>query len=192
MSRSALLERIEAALANEGLRLAVKRATDNFSGGKARAVKEYDDWEAMREHAGPCEPIRSSTSTITSHSLAAKVRENGGYVHFASSADQAVEIVRNIARRYNVRSVAKSKSMISEEIHLNDALEKDGVEVFETDLGEYIIQLAGETPSHIVGPALHQDPKKDVAGSSPSLKEGKKELRTDTPTLTAVARPAIA
>ena len=94
--------------------------------------------------------------------LAAKVRENGGYVHFASSADKQSRSCRNIARHYDVRSVAKSKSMISEEIHLNDALEKDGLEVFETDLGEYIIQLAGETPSHIVGPALHKT-REDMA-----------------------------
>src|SRR5690606_19572209 len=117
--------------------------------------------------------------------LSARVRENGGYVHFAENADQAVEIVRRIAAHHGVRSVAKSKSMISEEIHLNDALEQDGIEVYETDLGEYILQLAEETPSHIVGPALHKS-REDIAELFSKL-EGR-TLSSDTPTLTQVAR----
>lgn len=185
MSRSALLERIETALANDRLRRAVKRATDNFRIGKTKAIQEYDDWEAMRERA---RALRAHTIEHLDYylaQLAANVREQGGHVHFAATADQAVEIVRNIARHYGVKTVAKSKSMISEEIHLNDALQEDGLEVIETDLGEYIIQLAGETPSHIVGPALHKT-REDIAALFSEL-EGT-TLQTDTPTLTAVAR----
>jgi len=185
VSKGALLERIEGALANDRLREAVKRATNNFRSGKARAVLEYDDWEAMRERA---RAIRAHTIAHLDYylaQLAAKVRENGGYVHFASTGEQAVEIVRKIARHYRVKSVAKSKSMVSEEIHLNDALKKDGIEVYETDLGEYIIQLAGETPSHIIGPALHKT-REEIAELFAQL-EGR-TLSTDTPTLTAVAR----
>lgn len=185
MSKGALLERIDTALANPRLRRAVKRATDNFKNGKARALREYDDWEAMRERARAirAHTIQHLDDYLTQ--LADKVRQNGGHVHFAATADEAVEIVRNIARHYGVKSVAKSKSMISEEIHLNQALEADGVAVYETDLGEYIIQLAGETPSHIVGPALHKT-REEIAELFSRL-EGK-ELSTDTPTLTAVAR----
>jgi len=172
VSKGALLERIEGALANDRLREAVKRATNNFRSGKARAVLEYDDWEAMRERA---RAIRAHTIAHLDYylaQLAAKVRENGGYVHFASTGEQAVEIVRKIARHYRVKSVAKSKSMVSEEIHLNDALKEDGIEVYETDLGEYIIQLAGETPSHIIGPPCTR-PGKRSRSFSPSWKEGR-------------------
>jgi len=185
VSKGALLERIDVALANERLRRAVRKATDNFKNGKTRAMQEYEDWEGMRERA---RAIRAHTIQHLDYylaQLAAKVRQNGGHVHFASSAEQAVEIVRNIARHYGVKSVAKSKSMISEEIHLNQALEADGIQVYETDLGEYIIQLAGETPSHIVGPALHKT-REEIAELFSKL-EGK-PLSTDTPTLTAVAR----
>ena len=86
----------------------------------------------------------------------------GGQVHFADTADQANEIVAELVRTRNVRMAVKSKSMVSEELELNPVLESLGVEVFETDLGEYIIQLAGETPSHLVAPALHKS-KEDVA-----------------------------
>ena len=86
----------------------------------------------------------------------------GGQVHFATDADQANAIVAGIAQTNNVRIATKSKSMVSEELQLNPVLESVGVDVYETDLGEYIIQLAEETPSHLVAPALHKT-KEDVA-----------------------------
>src|SRR6185436_11264013 len=77
-------------------------------------------------------------------------------VHWARDAAEANQIVCRLARERNARKLVKSKSMVTEEIHLNDALELEGLEVIETDLGEWIIQLAGETPSHIVVPAIHK------------------------------------
>lgn len=185
MTKSALSQRIEEALANPRLKEAVQRTTDSFRSGKAKAMLEFDDWEALRERA---RALRAHTIEHLDYylgQLAEKVRSNGGHVHFARTAEEAVEIVRNIARHYGVRSVAKSKSMISEEIHLNQALEADGIQVYETDLGEYILQLAGETPSHIVGPSLHKS-RDDVAELF-SKAEGR-ELPSDTPTLAQVAR----
>jgi L-lactate dehydrogenase complex protein LldF len=85
----------------------------------------------------------------------ANVQANGIIVHHAQSARQAVEIVIQIARRANSKIIAKSKSMVSEEIHLNPALEAAGFTPVETDLGEYIIQLRGEPPAHIITPAVH-------------------------------------
>ncbi len=185
MSKSAILDRIDEALGNERLRKAVRKATDTFRGGRNRATAEYDDWEAMREKAMQVRAHTIQHLDYYIEQLSARVRENGGHVHFAENADQAVEIVRRIAAHHGVRSVAKSKSMISEEIHLNDALEQDGIEVYETDLGEYILQLAEETPSHIVGPALHKS-REDIAELFSKL-EGR-TLSSDTPTLTQVAR----
>src|SRR5207253_4324354 len=79
----------------------------------------------------------------------------GGTVHWAATAEDARQIVVNIARQADCRHAVKSKSMTSEEIHLNPALEKAGIEVTETDFGEYILQVAGERPSHLVAPAVH-------------------------------------
>src|SRR5205814_8146819 len=80
----------------------------------------------------------------------------GCHVHFAADGADAVAIVREIIHSSGVGRVVKSKSMVTEEIHLNRHLEESGVEVTETDFGEFIIQVAGERPSHLVGPALHK------------------------------------
>ena len=90
------------------------------------------------------------------------VTKSGGQVHYATDAAQANDIVANLARSRQVQVVIKSKSMVSEELELNPVLESLGIDVYETDLGEYIIQLAGETPSHLIAPALHKT-KEDVA-----------------------------
>ncbi len=80
---------------------------------------------------------------------------NGYLVHRAENADQAIGLVLDIAREHNANLIAKSKTMVSEEIGLNHALEKHGLQIIETDLGEYIVQLRGEAPSHIITPAVH-------------------------------------
>src|SRR5205085_1792322 len=85
----------------------------------------------------------------------ASVQKNGGHVHWAADAEEARQVVVSIARQAKCSRAVKSKSMTSEEIHLNPALEAAGIEVTETDFGEFIIQLAGERPSHLVAPAVH-------------------------------------
>jgi len=88
--------------------------------------------------------------------LAENVRQNGGIVFFADHADAALDYCLAVARNHGVKLAVKGKSMVSEEIGLNTALVKAGIDVAETDLGEYIIQLAGERPSHIIAPAIHK------------------------------------
>ncbi|MEY2828936.1 MAG: hypothetical protein RIQ33_794, partial [Bacteroidota bacterium] len=88
--------------------------------------------------------------------------KNGGTVLWAETADDAIKEIYKICKDSDARMVVKSKSMVTEEIHLNDALNKIGVESVETDLGEYIQQLDGEAPYHIVTPAMHKS-KEDVA-----------------------------
>lgn len=87
---------------------------------------------------------------------------NGGKVIWAENAEQALQEIQNIFQKKNAKSVVKSKTMTTEEIHLNEFLEKQGIEVVETDLGEYIVQLAGQKPYHIVTPAMHMS-KNDIA-----------------------------
>src|SRR5690606_33295262 len=84
-----------------------------------------------------------------------KVKEAGGKVHWAETAQDACQIILDICRAVGARTVTKGKSMITEEIGLNAFLEGKGIRPIETDLGEYIIQLRGERPSHIIAPAVH-------------------------------------
>ncbi|WP_051305795.1 LutB/LldF family L-lactate oxidation iron-sulfur protein [Desulfogranum mediterraneum] len=125
---------------------------------------------------------------IMLETLADRVSENGGQVHFARTDQEAVAICLEIAREHQVRSVVKGKSMVTEEIGLNQALEGAGIEVAETDLGEYIIQLAGERPTHIVAPAIHKTRQQVGALFSEKLGTPYSE---DPPTLTWDARKAL-
>jgi L-lactate dehydrogenase complex protein LldF len=120
--------------------------------------------------------------------MADRVTANGGSIHFAADAGEAVDICLAVARRYGVRRVVKGKSMVTEEIGLNAALTDAGIEVTETDLGEYIIQLAGEHPSHIIAPAIHKT--REQVGRLFADKLGI-EYTDDPPTLTQAARKAL-
>ena len=112
-------------------------------------------------------------------------KARGGRVHFAATADDATAAIREICRRREAKLVAKAKSMASEEIRLNEALEQDGLRVVETDLGEYILQLAGEHPAHIIAPAIEKTAA-DVAALLGAV-DGT-ELRPELEELTAAAR----
>ncbi|MGD9973125.1 MAG: LutB/LldF family L-lactate oxidation iron-sulfur protein [Desulfatirhabdiaceae bacterium] len=120
--------------------------------------------------------------------LTDRIQEQGGQVFFASDAKAAVQYCIDVAARNDVRRVVKGKSMVSEEIGLNPALEAEGIEVTETDLGEYIVQLAHEHPSHIIAPAIHKT-REDV-GRLFSEKLGI-PFTSDPPTLTRAARNAL-
>jgi L-lactate dehydrogenase complex protein LldF len=120
------------------------------------AVAGLDDYESTRAHV---KRVRRHTLENLAHYLARYEEEaqaNGNHVHFARNGNELNEIVLDICQRHEARLVAKGKSMVTEETGLNAHLAAAGLTVRETDLGEYIIQEAGETPSHIVGPALHK------------------------------------
>src|SRR6516225_6160188 len=133
----------------------------NFAVRRAAAADRLPEFEALRDSA---RAIKDHTLTHLDLYLAAyeeKVRESGGHVHYAEDAEEARRIIIDLCRSFDAKSVTKGKSMIAEEIGLNDALEAAGMEPVETDLGEYIIQLRHEAPSHIIAPAIHVT-KKDV------------------------------
>ena len=137
------------------VRTAVSGATAAFDAARKRAYAEVDS-DRWRRWA---EGVKSHVLTHLDEYLEqaeARLTEGGTTVHWASGADEARRIVTDLARTRGVRSVVKGKSMLSEELDLNPALEEAGVEVFETDLGEYILQLLDEPPSHILGPAIHR------------------------------------
>jgi len=145
-----------AALADQALRGALRRATDTFAERRAAAIGGVPDWEELREQA---RAIKAHTLARLDHYLQEFTRHAeaaGTRVHWARDAAEACRIVAGLAAQHGARRLVKSKSMATEEIHLNAALARDGAEPVETDLGEWIIQLAGETPSHIIVPAIHK------------------------------------
>ena len=146
------------------LQQALQRVVSGFDTNRLEAIDEVtpEAWETWREDA---RRIKAHTLDHLDYYLEMvydNVTKAGGQVHFAIDAEQANEIVSNLVESRNVSVITKSKSMVSEELQLNPVLESLGVDVYETDLGEYIIQLAGEAPSHLVAPALHKT-KEDVA-----------------------------
>lgn len=156
-AKKTVQERAHLALNNEFLRKAVRYTTDKLRAGKQLAEEDQGNWEEWRERG---KQIRLHTIAHLDYYLdqfAENARANGVHVHFASTGEEAVSLSLDIAQRAQAKSVVKSKSMLTEELHLNQALEKAGIEAIETDLGEYIIQLANEAPSHIIIPAIHMN-----------------------------------
>ena len=121
-----------------------------------------DDFESYREQARRIKQHTIDNLDFYLEQLERNVIKNGGKVIWARDADEAVAFVRNLCKEKGVKRIVKSKSMTTEEIELNHELERDNIDVVETDLGEYILQLAREKPYHIVAPALHKT-RYDVA-----------------------------
>jgi L-lactate dehydrogenase complex protein LldF len=143
------------ALADERLQRALAGFKVGFQDKRTAARDRMPEFDALRDEA-----VRLKNHTLAHLDLyllafEAKVVEAGGRVHWARDAAEARARVLEICQEAGARTVTKSKSMVAEEIHLNEHLEAHGIEPVETDLGEYIIQLAGERPSHLVGPAVH-------------------------------------
>jgi L-lactate dehydrogenase complex protein LldF len=147
--------RVHRALEDRHLGAALARAGGLLKERRAAAFASLPDAEALRDDArrAKFDALRDLPEALTA--FEARLLANGAEVHWAETAVDANAIVVDLAHRHGVRRVAKGKSMVSEETHLNDALETAGLEVVETDLGEYIVQLAGDRPSHIVAPIVH-------------------------------------
>ena len=148
--------RVREALGNDQLRGNFRRAMDGLMDKRRKAFAGWD-----------LEALRSLGAAVRQRSLArlpellvqleAKLTENGVQVHWAEDSDEACQIIGDICVARNARRVIKGKSMVSEEMELNHYLETRGIEALESDLGEYIVQMAEETPSHIIMPAIHKN-----------------------------------
>lgn len=149
-------DRVDAALHDQVLQDALERTMPRFVANRAAALEQLVDEAALRDQARAIRAKSLARLDGLLTQLADTIVQRGGHVCWAEDGQAAGQYIVDLARRRNVRSVVKSKSMASEEIHLNQQLEAAGVAVVETDLGEYIIQLAGETPSHIIAPAIHK------------------------------------
>ncbi|MBV8465432.1 MAG: iron-sulfur cluster-binding protein [Burkholderiales bacterium] len=151
-----------AKLADPQLQRSLARIPIKFVKGRAAAAQEFGDFEALREAGQRVRDTVLADLAGWLERFEAAATARGVTVHWAEDAADARRIVGEIARAERVKTVVKSKSMVTEEIELNEALAAQGVEVVETDLGEYVIQLAKERPSHIVAPIIHKN-KEEVA-----------------------------
>ena len=154
--------------------------------GRQRASGEWNEWAAgLRDQGARIRRETLSDLEWYLDALSGQLRKNGVVVHRVATAQQARDVIGRIATEHGVTLVAKSKSMATEEIHLTPHLEALGIDVVETDLGEYIAQVAGERPSHIVGPALHMS-RQDVTDLFSQMSG--EPLPPDPDTLAAYAR----
>ncbi len=143
------------ALSDPQLQRALGNVKSGFMVKRAQARAALPEFDELRNAAAEIKDHVLAHLDIYLEEYERRVIESGGYVHWARDAAEARGIVVRLCREAGAKSVTKGKSMVSEEIGLNAALEEAGIEPVETDLGEYIIQLRHETPSHIVAPALH-------------------------------------
>jgi L-lactate dehydrogenase complex protein LldF len=143
------------ALSDVPLQAALVRLTGTLMAGNRRGYAALADSDKLRDHAKAIKEHTLAHLDRYLEQLESAVVRAGGQVHWAADAADARRLVVDIAQRAGCRRAVKSKSMTSEEVHLNPALEAAGIEVTETDFGEFILQLAGERPSHLVAPAVH-------------------------------------
>ena len=144
-----------AALDDATLQKALRNAAPRFVAKRGLARDRLPEFDAIRDAARDLKDHVLAHLDIYLEAYEAKVRETGGHVHWAATPQEARQIILKLARDRGAKKVTKGKSMISEEIDLNQALADAGIEPIETDLGEYIIQLRHERPSHIIAPAVH-------------------------------------
>jgi L-lactate dehydrogenase complex protein LldF len=185
-------ERTSAALADGELRVALGNIQTHLVEGRRRALSAVPQFDALRDEASRIKQHALDHLDIYLEQFAERVASQGGQVHWAGGGAEATALIEAICRRVGARSIVKGKSMVSEEIGLTRSLETAGFEVVETDLGEYIIQLRKDTPSHIVAPAVHLkrehyaaefrrvhagDPRRDLTEPEALLAEARAVLR---------------
>lgn len=158
-----------------------------FGKGAMELWATMDDPE-MRSRVKEARMVNFEHLDILLAELAEKINGRGGHVYFAETAAEAVQYTLEVAQKNNVKRVVKGKSMTSMEVDVDPALAAEGIEVVETDLGEYIVQLAGDKPSHIIAPCIHMD--RNQIGDLFTEKLGI-EHSVDPPTLTMAARRAL-
>lgn len=181
-------ERAQKTLRDAHLQEAYRSSTLRLYNHRLEAMATVPGFERLRDRA------RSIKREVIEHldeylaQFAESVERQGGEVHWAETGDEVCAVVRKIAQDAGVREFVKSKTMVGEEVELNHVLESAGIRGIETDLGELIIQLAGERPAHIVAPAIHMT-RQDV--SNLFVQHLQSERTTEPERLTAIARRAL-
>ncbi len=176
------------AMKDEILQSALSNVQGRLGPGTQAAYRNLPEGPDLRKKAHEIREKTINNLDIVLETLAETIQKRGGKVFFAKTKEEAVEYCLKVARANRVKRVVKGKSMVTEEIGLNENFEAAGIEVNETDLGEYIIQLAGEKPSHIIAPAIHKT--RQQVGKLFAEKIGI-PYTEDPPTLTHAARKAL-
>ncbi len=193
LSASTFPANARAALRNAQLQTALARVPEGFIAKRTQAREALPEFDAIRDAARDMKDHTLEHLDLYLEEFEARAREAGGAVHWASTPEDARQIILKICRDAGAKSLTKGKSMVSEEIDLNEALESAGITPVETDLGEYIIQLRREAPSHIIAPAIHvtrqqiedsfraahtnRDPDRNLPDAGALLAEARSELR---------------
>ena len=175
-------------IANPVLQRALINLQERFGRGTARGYLNLPEGPKLRLEAHQRRLAAIENLDILLERFAERIEANGGQVHFAEDAHEALQACLAIARRHDVSLAVKGKSMVSEEIGLNPFFQRHGIETVETDMGEYIVQLAAEHPSHIIAPAIHKT--RQEIGRLFAEKLGI-AYSDDPPTLTQAARKAL-
>ncbi|USK45889.1 LutB/LldF family L-lactate oxidation iron-sulfur protein [Cytobacillus oceanisediminis] len=151
-------DRVDSGISNSFMRGAVSGAQERLQTRRLDAAAELGNWEEWRSLSEEIRQHVLENLDFYLYQLSENVAKRGGHVYFAETAEEASAYIREVIEKKNARKVVKSKSMVTEEIHLNASLEEAGCQVIETDLGEYILQVDDhDPPSHIVAPALHKN-----------------------------------
>ncbi len=174
------------ALSDEAVGAATARTAQTLYSKRKAALTP--DFEALRDYCARVKAHTLENLDLYLEELIAAVEARGGEVHFAADAAEARALVAQLCEREGARRVVKSKSMLAEELELNEALEAAGVAVVETDLGEYILQLSGDVPSHIIAPVIH---KSRTQIAELFLAKLGTPQDADAPTLAAAAQRAL-
>jgi iron-sulfur cluster protein len=184
---TAFKESIKTALENDNLASTLGRFSEAYKVARTKAY-EGIDFEALRNTIAEVKSFAASHQEELAEEFARNAEARGAKVFRANSPEAVKDYILNLCKEKAVRTIVKSKSMATEEIHLNASLQEHGIEVTETDLGEWILQLAGQRPSHMVMPAIHMR-KEEVADIF--SKEIEERLSSDIPRLVKVARAEL-
>jgi L-lactate dehydrogenase complex protein LldF len=177
------------ALLDPQLRANFRRAMDGLMAKRKAQFPDPTDLQELRQLSTAIRSRSLLNLPALLEQFEAKAKQNGIQVHWAETCDEANELVLGLLRVKGARTLVKGKSMVSEEMHLNAFLEARGIEALESDLGEYIIQLDGETPSHIIMPAIHKNKDQIARQFSQKIKDAK--YTEDVDELTAMARKVL-
>ena len=192
MSGAAFPDNVSRALADGKLQYAMTETGPRFIQKRAKAREALPEFDQLRDQARDIKDHVLANLDVYLERYEARVRASGGQVHWAETPDQARAAILGICRKVKARLVTKGKSMISEEIDLNQHLAENGVTPVETDLGEYIIQLRNERPSHIIAPAVHltRDQVEADFRKAHTLLDPNRDL-TEIPSLVEEARAVL-
>ena len=177
------------ALKNPQLRANFRRAMDGLMAKRAAMFSDPVEWHDLRALGAAIRARTLARLPELLETLEKNCAANGIRVRWAETTEEANAIVLEILEARGATHVVKGKSMVSEEMHLNDFLEEHGIESLESDLGEYIIQLDGETPSHIIMPAIHKNKQQIAKLFGKKIREAK--YTEDVDELTAIARRVL-